>query len=81
MFTAARSTREFTPQDVELLSSIGSQIAVAVENARLFAAQQRRAEQFRLISEVGRRITSILDVDQLLSEIVRLVNEHLGSTP
>lgn len=78
MFTAARSTREFTPQDVELLSSIGSQIAVAVENARLFAAQQRRAEQFRLISEVGRRITSILDVDQLLSEIVRLVNETLG---
>jgi len=78
MFTAARSTREFTPQDVELLSSIGSQIAVAVENARLFAAQQRRAEQFRLISEVGRRITSILDIDQLLDEIVRLVNETLG---
>lgn len=78
MFTAARSTRDFTSQDVELLSSIGSQIAVAVENARLFAAQQRRAEQFRLISEVGRRITSILDVDELLDEIVRLVNETLG---
>ncbi len=78
LFTATRTPRRFAPQDVQLLTSIGSQIAVAVENARLFEAEQRRAEQFRLISEVGRRITSILDTDELLGEIVRLVNETLG---
>ncbi len=78
LFTATRTRREFPDQDVQLLTSIASQIAVAVENARLFETQQRRAEQFRLISEVSRRITSILDIDELLSEIVRLVHEMMG---
>jgi signal transduction histidine kinase/ligand-binding sensor domain-containing protein len=48
------------------------------ELAALHAAEQRRAEQFRVISEVGRHITSILDVDQLLEEIVRLLKETFG---
>jgi len=52
--------------------------ALAAENARLLAGQQRRAEQLQLINEVGRRITSILDLDGLLSEVVRLVKEALG---
>ncbi|MFQ6058037.1 MAG: GAF domain-containing protein [Anaerolineae bacterium] len=76
--TASRQLRRFRQQDVDLLLSIGHQIGVAVENARLFEAEQRRAEQFRVISEVGRRMTSILAVDELLGEIVRLVKETLG---
>jgi len=51
---------------------------VAIENVRLFEAEQRRAEQFRVISEVGRHITSILDVDELLGEIVRLLKDTFG---
>jgi nitrate/nitrite-specific signal transduction histidine kinase len=78
LFTITRGYREFTDQDVQLLSSIGHQIGVAVENARLFDAEQRRAEQFRVINEVGRHIVSILDVDELLLEIVRLLKETFG---
>jgi GAF domain-containing protein len=78
LFTVSRGYREFADQDVQLLASIGHQIAVAVENARLFEAEKRRAEQFRAISEVGRQIISILDVDQLLEEIVGQVSEILG---
>ncbi|MGE5620517.1 MAG: GAF domain-containing protein [Sphingomonadaceae bacterium] len=78
LFAATRDHREFTPQDVQLLGSIGHQIGVAVENAWLFAAEQRRAEQFQVISEVSRRITSILAIEELLREIVRLIRETLG---
>jgi nitrate/nitrite-specific signal transduction histidine kinase len=78
LFIITRAYREFTDQDIQLLGSIGHQIGVAIENARLFEAEQRRAEQFRVISEVGRRITSILDVDELLGEIVRLLRETFG---
>ena len=78
MFLMTRSYRDFSPQETELLNSIGQQIGVAIENARLFAAEQRRAEQFRVISEVGRHITSILNVEQLLQEIVRLIKETFG---
>ena len=78
MFAATHGYREFTDQDVELLTSIGQQIGVAIENARLFKAEQRRAEQFQVISEVGHYITSILAVDELLCQIVKLIQETLG---
>jgi len=78
LFAITRGHREFTDQDVQLLTSIGQQIGVAIENARLFKAEERRAEQFQVISEVGRRMTTILAVDELLWEIARLIKETLG---
>jgi nitrate/nitrite-specific signal transduction histidine kinase len=78
LFAISRGYREFNDQDVQLLTSIGQQIGVAIENARLFEAEERRAEQFRVISEVGRRMTSLLAVDELLWEIARLIKETLG---
>ena len=78
LFVASRSSRQFSSQDVQLLSSIGHQIGVAIEKARLFGAEQRRAEQFRLIGDVGHRITSILTIEDLLQEIVRLIKETMG---
>ncbi len=75
MFAIAHGDPEFSQQDVELFASIGHQIGVAVENARLFEAEQRRAEQFRLIGAVGRRIASILAVDDLLEQVAWLLRE------
>jgi signal transduction histidine kinase/CheY-like chemotaxis protein/HAMP domain-containing protein/HPt (histidine-containing phosphotransfer) domain-containing protein len=69
--------RQFTPADLHLLNLFAQQAAMAIENARLFEAEQRRAEQFQVISEVGLRMTSILAADELLWEIVRLVKETL----
>jgi nitrate/nitrite-specific signal transduction histidine kinase len=68
----------FSQNERELLRAVSDQVGVAIEKARLFEVEQRRAEQFRVISEVGRRITSILAEDELLEEIVRLVKESLG---
>jgi GAF domain-containing protein/HAMP domain-containing protein len=78
LFVVTRGHREFSDRDVDLLRNIGDQIGVAIENARLFDAEQRRAEQFRVIGEMGRRITSVLTTDDLLHEIVRLVKESFG---
>jgi streptogramin lyase/putative methionine-R-sulfoxide reductase with GAF domain len=75
---ASRQLRRLRRQDVDLLLSIGNQIGVAIENARLFGAEERRAEQFRVISDVGRRMTSILPVVELLGEIARSLKETLG---
>jgi GAF domain-containing protein len=68
----------FDESDVAVLQSLAHQAAIAIQNARLFKAERRRAEEFRVISEVGRRITSILAVDELLGEIARLLKETLG---
>jgi nitrate/nitrite-specific signal transduction histidine kinase len=83
LFAMSRGYRDFTDQDVQLLSSIGHQIGVAVESSHLFQAVQRRAEQFRVITQVSHRITSILDIDQVLVEVVHLIQQsfdydHVG---
>jgi signal transduction histidine kinase/ligand-binding sensor domain-containing protein len=44
----------------------------------LLEAEQRRAEQFRVIGEVGYHITSILAIDELLRQIVLLLKEAFG---
>jgi len=78
LFVMTRGETEFTQQDIELLCSIGVQIGVAIENARLFAAEQRRAEQFRLINRVGRELTLIYDVDEVLSQVTRMIQKAFG---
>jgi signal transduction histidine kinase/CheY-like chemotaxis protein/HAMP domain-containing protein/HPt (histidine-containing phosphotransfer) domain-containing protein len=70
--------RQFGPADLRLLNLFANQAAIAIENARLFEAEQRRAEQFQVISEVGQRMTSLLAADELLWEIARLIRETLG---
>lgn len=63
----------FTQADLELLKSFASQAAAAIENARLFESELRRAEQFQVISEVGRQMTSIMALDELLKQMVGLI--------
>lgn len=73
-----RRSRAIHAEELTLLSAIGQQVGVAIENARLFESEQRRVEQFRAINEVGSRISSLLAVEDLLWEIARLLKETLG---
>jgi len=75
LFLISYDLRDFDDEEMQLLISAGQQIGVAVENASLFAAQQRRADQFRVIAEVGRQITSIMDIDQVLKQVVQLIQK------
>ncbi len=78
IFLVSHDLRDFDDQEMDLLLSAGQQIGVAVDNAYLFAAQGRRAEQFQVIAEVGRQITSIMDIDQVLEKVVQLIQKAFG---
>ena len=75
LFLISHDLRDFDEAEVQLLIAAGQQIGVAVENSTLFTAQQRRAEQFQVIAEVGRQITSIMEIDQVLEQVVKLVQK------
>jgi PAS domain S-box-containing protein len=68
----------FSNRHAELTLAFADQVAAAMENARLFDAVQRRAEQFRVIGEMSYRIASILAVDELLGQTVHLIRETFG---
>jgi ligand-binding sensor domain-containing protein/signal transduction histidine kinase len=73
MFLISHNFREFSKKEIEMLNAIGGQIGGAVENARFFEDEHRRSEQFRVLSEVGSRVSTILDVNEVLEEVVRLI--------
>ena len=75
LFINTYGYHEFTEQDIQLLIPIGHQIGVAIENSRLFESEQRRAEHFRIISEIGRHTLSILALDELLEQTAHLIKE------
>ncbi len=78
LFMVRRESGSLSPPNSDLLASIGNQIGVAIDNAHLFAAEQSRAEQFQLITEVSHHFTSILEIDDVLAEVVRLIQQTYG---
>jgi PAS domain S-box-containing protein len=60
----------FTPEDTQLLSSVGRQIGAAVGNARLYAATRQREEESRVLYETIGRFGDLTDCESLLTAIV-----------
>ncbi len=70
--------REWTREEVEMVTSVADQLALALENARLVEETQRRARQLAAASAVARDATAILEGEQLLNETVELISERFG---
>jgi len=51
LYVAARSQRQVLLEELELVTAIGNQIGVAVDNARLYQQQREVAEQLRVMQE------------------------------
>lgn len=63
-------------RDVELLQTAAGQVAVAVENARLFEEQQRRARYLGFLNSVSKTAISSQDAEQMLDEIVTEIQQN-----
>ncbi len=59
----------FTEEHERLLDLVGSRIAVAIANARLYSKVSRQAETLQVLNEISRDLTSILNLDELLKRI------------
>jgi len=62
----------FTDRDEALLRQFATHVAVAIENARLFRAERHYTETLETLAEIGREMSSILDLDVLLTRIASL---------
>jgi diguanylate cyclase (GGDEF)-like protein len=83
---AAMSTEReyvFEERDLEVIQTAAGQVSVAVENARLFAEEQRRARQFAFLNNISKTAISSEDAEQMLLEIVGHIQknfrfDHIG---
>jgi sigma-B regulation protein RsbU (phosphoserine phosphatase) len=65
----SRNLGEFTPAEVETLRNFAATVAVAIENARLFKSERKYADTLETLAEIGRDLSSILELGELLEHI------------
>lgn len=68
----------FTRDQQSVLTLMASRLAVAIENARLFERVRSQADTLRVLNEVGREASSILDVEELLRRAAELVKRVIN---
>jgi sigma-B regulation protein RsbU (phosphoserine phosphatase) len=66
---------EFTQTDVEMLSALSEQVAIALDNARLYGRVMREIKERELLYEVGVRISSSLDLEEVMTLILQCLRE------
>jgi phosphoserine phosphatase RsbU/P len=66
------TTGQFTDNDEAMLRLFAAQVAVAIENARLFEREREYTSTLETLAEIGRELGSILNLDELLTRIANL---------
>ena len=75
---AFRERRGFSSQDVGLLRSIGSQLALAIDRALLYHEQQRAAARASSLLGIAAEISALESLDYVLERIVAEAATLLG---
>jgi diguanylate cyclase (GGDEF)-like protein len=69
---SVQSTRPhaYTPDDMQMLSVLASQAAVAIENARLYERSQKNVRETEVLLQVAQTITGSLELQRVLDSIL-----------
>jgi two-component system NtrC family sensor kinase len=70
LLLASRSLDKFDSAEITLISTVAEQISAAITNARLYEVTRQRADELALLNEIGRALTSTLDLDKVLRQIM-----------
>ena len=68
----------FEQRDLDVLATAAGQVSVAVENARLFADEQRRSRQLAFLNNVSRTAISSDDPVHMLGQIVAEIQKNFS---
>ncbi len=64
-----RTERVFDERDLELLATVANQVAVAIDNARLYSRVNRRTKQLSSLLQISKTVTSTLNLDEVLHRL------------
>src|SRR5438105_909111 len=65
----------FDPETVDLLTLFSTQASMALQNARLYSLERRRALQLEAINAIAQQTTAVLDVKELLIKVCSLIQQ------
>ncbi|MBV9574271.1 MAG: sensor domain-containing diguanylate cyclase [Acidobacteriales bacterium] len=65
----------FDPETIDLLTLFSTQASMALQNARLYSLERRRASQMEAINAIAQQTTAVLDLKELLSKVCSLIQK------
>ncbi|HEX5165497.1 MAG TPA: GAF domain-containing protein [Thermomicrobiales bacterium] len=68
----------FSEADVELLTTVGEQLTVALENAELLVQERKRRTELALILEVSQAANSSLVLDDVIQRVAEGISDAVG---
>ncbi len=80
---SAERESQFLERDLEVMQTAAGQLGVAIENARLFTEEQRRARHLAFLNSISKMAISSEDAEQMMADIVREIQknfryDHIG---
>jgi len=75
-----QSTEEaaFHDEDIAALQTMADQLAIAIQNSNLHRQAERRSRLLKAANRVGKEVTSILNLEELLPHTVNIICEAYG---
>jgi len=73
-----KGSRKWTQDDMLLLEAAAERAALALENARLVEAAERRASRERTIGEISTKIGAVSDLDAIMQAAVEELGRKIG---
>jgi len=69
----SENPNHFDPETVDMLTLFSTQASMALQNARLYSLERRRATQLEAINAIAQQTTAVLDLKELLSKVCVLI--------
>ena len=76
-YDSSSVTHEWQEDEKVLLETVASRVSLALENTRLVAEAQQRAEREKLISKVSNKMRETLDIETILKTAVMEMRQSL----
>jgi PAS domain S-box-containing protein len=70
MFLYLPAAHRITDQEMQLLTAIGNQIGVGIENAQLYERLEAQTRNLELLYDLGRRFSASLEPKEVLAQVV-----------
>jgi len=71
----SENLNHFDSETIDLLTLFSTQASMALQNARLYSLERRRASQLEAINAIAQEMTAVLDLNELLSKVCSLIQE------
>jgi diguanylate cyclase (GGDEF)-like protein len=71
---------EFQADDVQTLQTLANQVATSLQKARLYARTQRHLQVMTTLQSISHAVTSSLDLDEILNNVIQLLKDSFGYT-